>query len=92
MDSEDSPTLIESSEPGTSKLVMRKDFIAPNDTLHWDGKLLPALSARNSKEERFPIVISYGPKEQLVAVSRLDNSTGKKQEQAVWKVIIDWNL
>ncbi|GBM61100.1 hypothetical protein AVEN_273033-1 [Araneus ventricosus] len=28
--------------------------------LHWDGKLLPALSARKSKEERLPVVISYG--------------------------------
>ncbi|GBO02228.1 hypothetical protein AVEN_219955-1 [Araneus ventricosus] len=31
-------------------------------TLHWDGKLLPALSARKSKEERLPTVISYGLK------------------------------
>ncbi|GBM01459.1 hypothetical protein AVEN_209280-1 [Araneus ventricosus] len=51
--------------------------------LHWDGKLLPALSARKSKEESFPIVISYGLKKQLIAVSRLDNSTGKEQAQAV---------
>ncbi|GBM05566.1 hypothetical protein AVEN_94842-1 [Araneus ventricosus] len=29
MDSEDFPTLIESSVPGTSKSVMRKDFITP---------------------------------------------------------------
>ncbi|GBL97335.1 hypothetical protein AVEN_170460-1 [Araneus ventricosus] len=29
MYSEDFPTLIESSEPGTSKSVMRKDFITP---------------------------------------------------------------
>ncbi|GBM45709.1 hypothetical protein AVEN_14152-1 [Araneus ventricosus] len=29
IDSEDFPTLIESSEPGTSKSVMRKDFITP---------------------------------------------------------------
>ncbi|GBL94056.1 hypothetical protein AVEN_185025-1 [Araneus ventricosus] len=117
IDSEDFPTLIESSEPGTSKSVMRKDFITPklfaaldrcqlsmgdsvfvleatidalvcnidefliskssileitkiyfqNEvpdgvTLHWDGKLFPALSARKSKEERLPIVISYGVK------------------------------
>ncbi|GBO04694.1 hypothetical protein AVEN_19394-1 [Araneus ventricosus] len=48
-------------------------------TLHWDGKLLPALSVRKSKEERFPIVISYGLKEQLIAVSRLHNSTGEEQ-------------
>ncbi|GBO14111.1 hypothetical protein AVEN_195948-1, partial [Araneus ventricosus] len=148
IDSEDFPTLIESSEPGTSKSVMRKDFITPklvaaldrcqlsmgdpvfvleatidalacnvdefpiskssiqrirtekrkeraenikidfqNEvpdvvTLHWDGKLLPALSARKSNEEHLPIVISYGLKKQLIAVPRLDNSTGKEQAQA----------
>ncbi|GBO19574.1 hypothetical protein AVEN_268154-1 [Araneus ventricosus] len=61
-------------------------------TLYWDGKLLPALSARKSKEERFPTVILYGLKEQLVIVPRLDNSTGKEQAQAVWKAILDWKL
>ncbi|GBM19519.1 hypothetical protein AVEN_107990-1 [Araneus ventricosus] len=157
-DSEDFPTPIESSEPGTSKSVMRKDFITPtlvaaldrcklsmrdsvfileatidvfgctidgfpiikssihrirtekqkeravnikidfqNEvldvvTLHWDGKQLPALSARKSKEERLPIVISNGLKKQLIAVARLDNSTGKEQVQAVWKAILDWKL
>ncbi|GBO41153.1 hypothetical protein AVEN_41117-1 [Araneus ventricosus] len=155
IDSEDFPTLIERSEPGTSKSVMRKDFITPKlvaaldrcqlsmgdsvfvleatidalgcnidkfpiskssiqtirtekrkeraenikidfqsevpdvVTLHWDGKLLPALSARKSKEERVPIVISYGLKKQLIAVPRLDNSTGEEQAQAVWKAILD---
>ncbi|GBN72076.1 hypothetical protein AVEN_269479-1 [Araneus ventricosus] len=158
MDSEDFPTLIESSEPGTSKSVMRKDFITPKlvvaldrcqlsmrdsmfileaaidalgynfdefpiskssiqrirtekrkeraenikiyfqnkvhdvVTLHSDGKLLPGLSARKSKEERLPIVTSYGLKEQLIAVPRLDNSTGKEQAQAFWKAILDWNF
>ncbi|GBM63056.1 hypothetical protein AVEN_274474-1 [Araneus ventricosus] len=58
-------------------------------TLHWDGKLLPALSAQKSKEERLPIVISCGLKKQLIAVPRLDNSTGKEQAQAVWKAILD---
>ncbi|GBM63509.1 hypothetical protein AVEN_73789-1 [Araneus ventricosus] len=152
MDSEDFPSLTESSEPGTSKSVMRKDFITPKlvaaldrcqlsmqdsvfileaiidvlgcnidefpiskssiqrirteirkeraeyiidfqkevldvVTLHWDGKLLPALSARKSKEECLPVVISYGLKEQLIAVPRLNNSTGKEQVQAVWKAI-----
>ncbi|GBL92241.1 hypothetical protein AVEN_35799-1 [Araneus ventricosus] len=129
MDSEDFPTLIESTEPGTSKSVIRKHFITPklvvaldrcqismgdslfkleaiidalgcniNEfpiskssiqrirtekrkereenikidfqnkepdvvTLHWEGKPLPALSARKSKEERLPIVISCALKE-----------------------------
>ncbi|GBN22109.1 hypothetical protein AVEN_177717-1 [Araneus ventricosus] len=128
IDSENFPTLIESSEFGICKSVMRKDFITPkfvaaldrcqlsmrdsvfifeatidalgcnidefpismpsiqrirtekrkeceedikidfqNEeknvvTLYWDGKILAALSARKSKEERLPIVISYGLK------------------------------
>ncbi|GBN93361.1 hypothetical protein AVEN_184186-1 [Araneus ventricosus] len=56
--------------------------------LHWDDKLLSALSARKSNE-RLPIVISYVLKKQLIAVPRLDNSTGKEQAQAVWKAILD---
>ncbi|GBL71818.1 hypothetical protein AVEN_88557-1 [Araneus ventricosus] len=60
--------------------------------LHSDGKLLLALCARKSKEERLPIIISYGLKEQLIAVPKLDNSTRKEQAQAFWKAILDWNL
>ncbi|GBM47788.1 hypothetical protein AVEN_260072-1 [Araneus ventricosus] len=124
IDSENFPTLIESSEPGTSKSVIRKDFITqklvavldrcqlsirnsvfileatidavgcnidefllskssirriraekrkeraenikidfhfdevPDEvTLHWDGNLLPALSAQKSKEEQTEVVV-----------------------------------
>ncbi|GBP75472.1 Histone-lysine N-methyltransferase SETMAR [Eumeta japonica] len=45
-------------------------------TVHWDGKLFPALDVRKCKEQRLPIGISYGDKEQLIAVPKLDNSTG----------------
>ncbi|GBN40201.1 hypothetical protein AVEN_130737-1 [Araneus ventricosus] len=58
-------------------------------SLHWNDKLLPALSARKSKDERLPIVISYGLKKQLIALPRLDNSKGKEQAQAVWKALLD---
>ncbi|GBM32750.1 hypothetical protein AVEN_83722-1 [Araneus ventricosus] len=58
-------------------------------TLQWNGKLLSASSARKSKEERLPVLISYVLKEQLMAVPRLDNCTGKEQAQAVWKTILD---
>ncbi|GBL94116.1 hypothetical protein AVEN_185068-1 [Araneus ventricosus] len=44
------------------------------------------------ERNRLPIVISYGLKEQLIAVPRLDNSTGNEQAQAFWKAILDWNL
>lgn len=61
-------------------------------TIHWDGKLLPALDTRKSKEERLPIVISYDNNEQLIAVPKLDNSSGSEQAQAVWTAIINWSL
>ncbi|KAL4702990.1 hypothetical protein ACJJTC_008768 [Scirpophaga incertulas] len=60
--------------------------------LNWDGKLLLALDVRKSKEERLPIVILYVNKEQLIDVSKLDNSSGSGKAQAVWNVIVDWNL
>ena len=53
---------------------------------------MPALDVRKSKEERLSIVISYGNKEQLIAVPKLDNSSGSEQAQAVWNAIIDWNI
>ncbi|GBM42698.1 hypothetical protein AVEN_219148-1 [Araneus ventricosus] len=74
------------------KTDQQRGKVADVVTLHSEGKLLPVLSARKSKEERLPIVISYGLKEQLIAVPRLDNSTGKEHTQAFWKAILDWNL
>ncbi|CAH0560540.1 unnamed protein product [Brassicogethes aeneus] len=61
-------------------------------TIHWDGKLLPAVDVRSSKEERLPIVISYENKEQLLAVPKLDSSSGKEQALAVFKALHDWDL
>lgn len=52
-------------------------------TVHWDGKLLPSLDVRSSKEERLPIIISFKEKEHLLAVSKLESSSGKNQAKAV---------
>lgn len=35
---------------------------------HSDGKLLPGLNVRSSKEQSLPIIMSYEEKEQLIAV------------------------
>ncbi|XP_067625295.1 uncharacterized protein [Eurosta solidaginis] len=43
--------------------------------LHWDGKLLPALT-RNEKVDRLPIIISCGRMEQLLEVPALKSGTG----------------
>ena len=56
------------------------------------AKLLPALDARKSKEERLPIVISYVNKEQFIDVPSLESSSGSEHAQAVWNAIVEWNL
>lgn len=61
-------------------------------TVHWDGKLLPGPDMRSSKEERLPILISFGEKEQLLAVPKLESSSGREQAQAVSNALYDWNL
>lgn len=61
-------------------------------TVHWDGKLLPGPDVRSSKEERLPILISFGEKEQLLAVPKLESSSGREQAQAVSNALYDWNL
>lgn len=61
-------------------------------TIHWDGKLLPGLDVRSFKEERLPILISFGGKEQLLAVPKLESSSGQNQAEAVLNALYDWNL
>ncbi|XP_036340150.1 uncharacterized protein LOC118749456 [Rhagoletis pomonella] len=61
-------------------------------TVHWDGKLLPGLDVKSSKEERLPIIISFEEKEQLLAVPKLESSSGKEQAKAVSNALNDWNL
>ncbi|KAG8230423.1 hypothetical protein J437_LFUL015444 [Ladona fulva] len=65
------------------------EFVSDVVTVHWDGKLLPTLDARKSKEERLPIVILYVNKEQLIAVRRLESSLGSRQAQAVWNANVN---
>ncbi|GBP84298.1 hypothetical protein EVAR_56984_1 [Eumeta japonica] len=52
-------------------------------TVHCDGKLLSGLNVRSSKEERLSILISFGEKEQLLAVLKLESSSGQDQAKAV---------
>ncbi|CAG9783921.1 unnamed protein product [Diatraea saccharalis] len=61
-------------------------------TIHWDGKLLPGLNVRSSKVEHLPILASFDDKEQLLAVPKLESSSGKHQAKAVATTLFDWNL
>lgn len=60
-------------------------------TVHWDGKLLPGLDVRSSKEERLPTLASFDDREQLLAVPKLESS-GKHQAEAISTALFDWNL
>ncbi|GBM07146.1 hypothetical protein AVEN_15403-1 [Araneus ventricosus] len=48
-------------------------------TVHWGGKLLPALNVRDSEKERLLIIVSFGDREQLIGVPKLQNAIGKEQ-------------
>ena len=60
--------------------------------IHWVSKLLPGLDIRSFKEERLPVLISLEEKELLLAVPKLDSSSGKSQAKAVLDLLHDWNL
>ena len=54
--------------------------------------MLPSLDVRSPKEERLPVLISFEEKKLLLAVPKLDSSSGKAQAKAVLDVPHDWNL
>ncbi|GBN67217.1 hypothetical protein AVEN_27476-1 [Araneus ventricosus] len=51
-----------------------------------------ALNVRDAKEERLPIIVSFGDREQLIGVPKLQNATGKEQAHAVWIPFTHWFL
>ncbi|KAE9521836.1 hypothetical protein AGLY_017771 [Aphis glycines] len=58
-------------------------------TIHWDGKLLPALTGKYNVD-RLPIVASCNGKEQLLGVPALDTGTGVDQANAIFQTLEDW--
>ena len=59
--------------------------------VYWDDKLLPGLDFRSAKEERL-LVLIFEEKELLLAVPKLDSSSGNAQAKAVLDALHDWNL
>ena len=53
--------------------------------------MLPGLDIRSPKEERLPVLI-FEEKELLLAVPKMDSSSGKAQAKAVLDALHDWNL
>lgn len=54
--------------------------------------MLPGLHVRSSKDDRLPVVVTFGNRKQLFAVPKLENSTDTEQTKAVLRAINDWDL
>ena len=60
-------------------------------TVHWDGKLLPALTSK-TKVERLAILVSGKGTMKLLGVPMLSNGTGEAQAAAVFDALIEWGI
>ncbi|KAG8235093.1 hypothetical protein J437_LFUL014425 [Ladona fulva] len=92
---EDLQTLIEKIQPGTSRITMRKNVFIPKlvaaldmcQLSMKDSVFIPeaTIEALGYNTDEFPV-------KQLIAVPKLESSSGSRQAQAVWNAIVDWNL
>lgn len=57
--------------------------------LHWDGKLLPALTGQKDVD-RLPTVVSCNGIDQLLGVPAIDTGTGLDQADAIFHMFNDW--
>ena len=81
---------------------MRDSFISNIDekdvslVLHWDGKLLPDLTGEGGgkKVDRLPILVSSPDieYEKLLAIPKLQSSTGATMANAIVRIIREWKL
>ncbi|XP_057329829.1 uncharacterized protein LOC130670438 [Microplitis mediator] len=60
-------------------------------TIHWDSKLMKSSNFSES-EDRLAILVSGQGITKLLAIPKIDGSTGINQATAVFEVISDWNL
>lgn len=53
---------------------------------------IPVLDERGSTEERLQNLVLFGDREKLLALPKLDNSTGEEQTEVISNVTYDWEL
>jgi hypothetical protein len=59
--------------------------------VHWDGKILPNITNKESVD-RLPIIVSGLCKEKLLGVPKLASGTGIQQATAVHNMLEEWGL
>lgn len=60
-------------------------------TVHWDGKLLPTLTSKETVD-RLAVLVSGEGTMKLLGVPAMQNGTGEAQAAAVFKLVEEWNL
>ena len=60
-------------------------------TVHWDGKLLPRLTGKETVE-RLPVIITYDGKEKLLGIPAIEKCTGREQALTVLELLDNWKL
>lgn len=60
-------------------------------TVHWDGKMLPALMSKE-QVNRLAVLVSGDGVMKLLGVPTLSNGTGQAEATAVFNLIQEWNL
>ena len=59
--------------------------------LHWDGKLMEALTG-DEKVDRLPIIVSGSGTEQLLRIPKLSSGTGQAIADALMETVSDWGI
>lgn len=59
--------------------------------VHWDGKLLPAVTGKETVD-RLAVVISSEDTKQMLGVPTLKAGTGREQADAVFQTLVEWDL
>ena len=71
--------------------MVKKDRSCQNGQINFDGKLLTDLGCFG-KVNRLAVVVAQEEENQLLCVTKTDDSTGKTEAEAVKKALEDWGL
>jgi hypothetical protein len=60
-------------------------------TIHWDGKLLPDITGKETVD-RLPILVSGEGVDQLLAIPKMSSGTGDSAASAVYEASVAWGI
>jgi len=60
--------------------------------LHWDGKLLPDITASKETVDKIAVLVTGAGEEMLLGVPKIDHDTGKHQAEARLTTLDEWDI